>query len=74
MNTSTTENHGNNATIDRVKTGFFNLLLDVCPPLLDCSRSQLQGVITAKVGSQEIKKFVANQHVRILIGKHICQM
>lgn len=58
-----------NAQIDRVRMNLINFLLEVCPPLIGCSRSQLQPTLTRKVESELLKKFVVDIHCRVLVGK-----
>lgn len=55
--------------VDRIRTSLINFLLEICPPLIACSRSKLQATLTRKAETELLKKFVVDPHARVLIGR-----
>lgn len=57
------------SAVDRVRTSLINFLLEVSPPLIGCSRSQLQATLTRKAETELLKKFAIDPQARVLIGR-----
>lgn len=60
--------------VDRTRTSLINFLLEVCPPLISSTRSQLQATLTRKAETELLKRFVTDLSSRVLIGESFTYM